>query len=76
VTDQELLDLLMEEGRAYLATIRAAKQRDAHAYTAGRKATAEDYQAARDLLGKWNQARDALRAAVIDRLESESAARN
>lgn len=76
MTDQELLDLVLEEGRAYLATIQAARRRDSKAFTPGQLPTSEDYAAARDLLGKWNAARERLRAAVLDRLEAESAVNN
>jgi fibrillarin-like rRNA methylase len=66
VTDQELIALVMDEGRAYLATTRNAEHYD-------EEPTEELRVAGRRLLREWNAARMKLRAAVLSRLAVEEA---
>ncbi|MDV3166613.1 MAG: hypothetical protein Q8807_03045 ['Waltheria sp.' little leaf phytoplasma] len=66
MTDQELVALLLEEGRAQLAMVRNAAR-----YDAAPSATVLDNGVG--LLHEWNEARTKLRAAVMDRLEQEAA---
>lgn len=68
MTDQELLELVMDEGRAYVAMIRAAEKRDATQVV-----EMGSYAEASDLLANFHEIRTKLRGAVLDRLEQEQA---
>jgi hypothetical protein len=71
MTDAEILDLVLEEGRAHLATLRNAAK-----YDNAEIGVAEAISNGHHLLREWNKARERLRAAVLDRLEAETAVRN
>lgn len=71
MTDHDFIELVMAEGREYLAGVRLATR-----YDRGEMAAPDYYRKASANLRSWNAARDAVRAALIDRIESESAVSN